>query len=62
MVWSCLASLNFWETNFRATGLKKTLKRKTLLYCNEKRLIVIEMTMFFLGQYAIKPLKSNPFR
>ena len=45
--WNCLASLNFKETNFRATGLKKTLKTKTLIYCNEKKkLIVIEMTTF----------------
>ena len=37
MVWNCLASLNFKETNFRATGLKKVKKRKTLMYCNEKK-------------------------
>ena len=37
MVWNCLASLNFKETNFRATGLKKSLKRKTMIYCNEKK-------------------------
>ena len=29
MAWNCLASLNFKETNFRATDLKKSLKRKT---------------------------------
>ena len=28
---------NFKETNFRATGWKKTLKTKTLIYCNEKK-------------------------
>ena len=31
-----LASLNFKETNFHATGLKNSLKRKTLIYPNEK--------------------------
>ena len=36
MVWNCLASLNFKETNFRATGLKKNLKTKTLMFSNEK--------------------------
>ena len=28
---------NFKETNFRATGLKKSLKTKTLMYSNEKK-------------------------
>ena len=37
MVWNCLLSLNFKVTNFRATGSKKSLKRKTLMYCNEKK-------------------------
>ena len=37
MVRNCLASLNFKETNFHMTGLKKNLKRKTLMYCNENK-------------------------
>ena len=38
MVWNCLASLNFKETNFRATGLKKSLKTRTFYsYSNEKK-------------------------
>ena len=37
MVLDCLTSLNFKETNFRATGLKKSLKRKRLMYCNKKK-------------------------
>ena len=39
MVWNCLESLNFKATNFRATGSKESLKRKTLMYCNKKILI-----------------------
>ena len=29
MVWNCLASLNFKEKNFRATGLKKSQKKES---------------------------------
>ena len=57
-----LCELNFKETNFRATGLKKSFKRKTSMYFIEKKLIVIEMTsMFCLGQCAIiKTINIEP--
>ena len=37
MVWNCLESLNFKATNFHWTGSKKSLRRKTLIYCNENK-------------------------
>ena len=40
MVWNSFASLNFKATNFRPTGSKKSSKRKTLMYCNEKKNLI----------------------
>ena len=53
MVWNCIASLNFKGTNFSAIGLKNSYKRKTLVYCNEKKLILIKMAKFCLGFFAL---------
>ena len=53
MVWNYLASLNFKETNFCATGLKKSYKRKTLMYCNEKN---CNQNEYVLSRCAIKAL------
>ena len=37
MVWNCLEGLNFKATNFCWTRSKKSLKRKTLIYCNKNK-------------------------
>ena len=53
MVWNCIASLNFKGINFSAIGLKNSYKRKTLVYCNEKKLILIKMAKFCLGFFCL---------